>query len=117
MAELLIVDDDPGIRAYLDMLFRLEGHRVHVAPDAGSAAAVLATETIDLVVLDIVMPGRNGLDLLGDIAADVVVVLHTGESSCEPLVRSVAAVVAKPSTLDDLVRTVDDALTSVSVAA
>ncbi|MGF1549244.1 MAG: response regulator [Sphingomonadaceae bacterium] len=60
---LLVVDDEPSIREPLAEYLGRNGFRVAKAKDAGEARARIAAEQIDLVILDIMMPGEDGLEL------------------------------------------------------
>jgi two-component system OmpR family response regulator len=60
---ILIVDDEPRIREVVQYALQREGFVVHTAKDGAEADRLLATESIDLIVLDIMLPDRNGLDL------------------------------------------------------
>ncbi|MFJ7206549.1 response regulator transcription factor [Streptomyces sp. NPDC098789] len=60
---VLVVEDDPGVRSTLDQLLRFEGYRVLLACDGLEALAVLERESPDLAVVDVVMPGLDGLAL------------------------------------------------------
>lgn len=62
-ASLLVVDDDPGIRDLLTDYLRRHGFRVENAADGEGMFAKLAEQSFDLVVLDIMMPGEDGLSL------------------------------------------------------
>src|SRR5438105_12350607 len=62
-ATLLIVDDEASVRRRLRQVFEGAGHRVLVAPDAPKALSLLHKEHCDLVMLDIEMPGVDGLAL------------------------------------------------------
>ena len=62
-ATLLVVDDDPGIRDLLADYLRRHGFRVESAADGESMFTKLAAQSFDLVVLDIMMPGEDGLSL------------------------------------------------------
>ena len=64
MAALLIVDDDETIRDYLYDLFE-EEHRCHTAETAEQAIEYLEDEKYDVILTDISMPGRSGVELLG----------------------------------------------------
>jgi two-component system, OmpR family, phosphate regulon response regulator PhoB len=83
--QILVVDDDADIRVLLTMHLALDGF---VAQEADSAAAALESirrRRPDLVLLDVTMPGRDGLDLLGELrrASDLPVIMVTarGEES------------------------------------
>ena len=58
---LLVVDDDPPIRRMLERTLAAEGYAVETAPDGGSALAAVERSAPDLVVLDVAMPGMDGL--------------------------------------------------------
>jgi two-component system OmpR family response regulator len=60
---LLVVDDHRDIRESLTAYLRKQGYRISAADSAAAARKVLATGAIDLVVLDIMMPGEDGLSL------------------------------------------------------
>jgi DNA-binding response OmpR family regulator len=64
---VLVVDDEPMLRNLLSRLLQVEGYEVLVAEDGQSALDVVAREKPDLVLLDVMMPARNGLDVLGDL--------------------------------------------------
>ncbi|MBR3928203.1 MAG: response regulator transcription factor [Clostridia bacterium] len=63
MAKILIVEDDVSIRAMVKMHLSLVGHSVFEAEDASSAREILKRENIDLIVLDIMLPGEDGFSL------------------------------------------------------
>ncbi|MGH9797687.1 MAG: sigma-54-dependent transcriptional regulator [Candidatus Polarisedimenticolia bacterium] len=73
-------------------MFDLEGHRVLLAADGLEAAARLARDEVDLLILDLEMPGKGGLEILeglrGD-GADTAVIVLTGHGSIERAVRTV----------------------------
>jgi CheY-like chemotaxis protein/phosphoribosyl 1,2-cyclic phosphodiesterase len=66
---ILIVDDDPDIRALATQALRHDGHVVNAASDASEALASIEASAPDLVLLDLVMPGRSGLDVLKTLRA------------------------------------------------
>jgi two-component system, OmpR family, response regulator len=76
---VLVVDDHRDIREPLAAYLRKHGMRVSLAADAAAARATLAKHAIDLIVLDIMMPGEDGLSLCRHIreAHDTPVVLLT----------------------------------------
>jgi two-component system, OmpR family, response regulator MprA len=63
MAELLLVDDDPPIRRMLERTLSAEGYDVRSAADGGAALAAVERAVPDLVVLDVAMPGVDGLSV------------------------------------------------------
>jgi DNA-binding response OmpR family regulator len=62
-AHLLIVDDDAGLRSLLTKYLTKEGFRVTAVPDGAAMDAWLARESADLVILDLMLPGEDGLSL------------------------------------------------------
>ena len=66
---LLIVDDDPGIRELLVDYLRRQGLRASGAADGREMRRVLARERVDLLVLDLMMPGEDGLSLCRELRA------------------------------------------------
>ena len=61
---ILVVDDEPQIRALLSGYLSSRGYRVHVASEGLHALALVDQEPPDLIVLDIHMPGMNGIEVL-----------------------------------------------------
>jgi two-component system OmpR family response regulator len=82
MPHLLLVDDERSIREPLAQYLGKQGFRVTQAGDAESARTRLAAYAIDLVILDIMMPGEDGLSLCRHIAAtsDTPVILLTAKT-------------------------------------
>lgn len=67
MAVVLVVDDDPGVREYVGDLLDLEGHEVRYAVDGPSALESIAQSRPDCVLLDVMMPGMSGHEVLAQI--------------------------------------------------
>jgi DNA-binding response OmpR family regulator len=67
---VLVVDDDADIRRFVEMNLRLEGYRVVTAADGAMALAMVATEVPDLVLLDVMMPGLDGIEVTRRLRAD-----------------------------------------------
>ncbi len=85
MSTVLVVDDDPLVRGVLRDFIALEGHRVLEASDASFARRVLAKEQVDLMFLDVLMPGESGTSFCHSLkddpeCRDIKVVLLTGFS-------------------------------------
>jgi CheY-like chemotaxis protein len=64
---ILIVDDEPGIRELLSMILESAGHSVVVAEDGMEAPKVMASRQIDVVITDLLMPERDGLEFITEI--------------------------------------------------
>lgn len=65
MKQVLVVDDEESVRMLLRDCLELDGYDVHEAPDAAQALTWLATEVPDCIVLDVMMPGMTGVEMLG----------------------------------------------------
>ena len=63
MAKILLVEDERNIASFIERGLREFGHTVTVAHDGTSGWELLQNEAFDLLILDIIMPGTNGLDL------------------------------------------------------
>jgi two-component system response regulator MprA len=63
MAKVLIVDDEPAVRAALDRALRLDRYEVELAADGREALDRLAEARLDAIVLDVAMPGIDGLEV------------------------------------------------------
>jgi two-component system, response regulator, stage 0 sporulation protein F len=64
MKTILVVDDDEAIRTLLQEELEDEGYKVMIATNARDALKMVETEALDLVILDIRMPGMDGLEAL-----------------------------------------------------
>src|SRR3954447_19448390 len=69
MATILVVDDEPDIRALIQLNLELDGHRVVVAANGSEALAQVAKEVPDLMLLDLMMPEVDGWQVLESIKA------------------------------------------------
>ena len=68
--KILVVDDDPDIVTYLTSFLEDNGYVVDSANDASSAQAAIERFQPDAILIDVLMPGRSGLDLLVNIRSD-----------------------------------------------
>jgi two-component system alkaline phosphatase synthesis response regulator PhoP/two-component system response regulator VicR len=83
---LLVVDDEADIRDLVALNFAVEGFDVLTAANGEDAEKIARAERPDVVVLDIMMPGRDGLQVLGSLKADpgtraIPVVLLTAKTT------------------------------------
>ena len=80
MGKILVVDDQFGVRRLLCETFKEDGHEVEMAANGGEALQLLNVFQPDLILMDMKMPGMNGLETLGQIRAldqRVVVIMMT----------------------------------------
>jgi DNA-binding NtrC family response regulator len=116
-AHLLIVDDDANTLASLSRAFRLAGHEATVCDSAARALELVRAQRFDLILSDVVMPGKDGLSFLEDLKTLGVsspVVMISGQANIEMAVRAtrLGAVdfLEKPLSTDKLMLTVENAL-------
>jgi two-component system nitrogen regulation response regulator NtrX len=116
-AHLLLVDDDPNTLASLSRAFRLAGHEATVCDNAPRALELLRTEAFDLILSDVVMPGKSGIELLEDLKQAGVktpIVLISGQANVEMAVKATKLgaldFLEKPLSTDKLLVTVENAL-------
>jgi DNA-binding NtrC family response regulator len=116
-AHLLLVDDDPNTLASLSRAFRLAGHEATVCDNAPRALDLLKTESFDLILSDVVMPGKSGLELLEDLkhaGLKTPIVLISGQANIEMAVKATKLgaldFLEKPLSTDKLLVTVENAL-------
>ncbi len=118
MAQILVVDDEMGIRELLSEILADEGHSVRVAENATAARAERARGRPDLVLLDIWMPDTDGISLLKEWAANgqltMPVVMMSGHATIDTAVEAtrIGALdfLEKPIALQKLLATVKRAL-------
>ena len=91
MSKLLLVDDDANTLASLARAFRLAGHEAIVCDQAERALELAKSQRFDVILSDVVMPGKDGLALLADLKAAGVgaaVVMMSGQANVEMAVRA-----------------------------
>ena len=84
--KILVVDDDEQIRTFLIKSLEFEGYQIISASDGVEGWKILQGEKPDLVILDVRMPGMDGIEVLEKIRGDtefkkIPVIMLTGESS------------------------------------
>ncbi|MDB5311619.1 MAG: sigma-54-dependent Fis family transcriptional regulator [Gemmataceae bacterium] len=93
MATILIIDDEPALRGVLSLLLRPHGHAVFEAASGPEGVAVYEARRPDLVLCDVVLPGFDGIAVLGRIKAlnpAAPVIVMTGDSTAELAIRAMA---------------------------
>jgi two-component system response regulator PilR (NtrC family) len=110
MAErLLVVDDEPSMREFLEIMLAQEGYQVCAAGDGVEGLKLYRKEEPDLVLTDVKMPGMNGLDLIREIHAvdpSVPIIAITAYACADDAVRAVREgaydYLSKPFEIEDL---------------
>jgi DNA-binding response OmpR family regulator len=107
---ILVVEDEPGIADFIERGLEAEGYSVTSAPDGERGEAVALGEDVDLVVLDVVLPGKDGFELLDAIRREktsLPVILLTARDQVrdkvEGLNKGATDYVTKPFSFDELV--------------
>ncbi len=88
---VLVIDDDPGVREYLQTLATRQGYEVFVAPDGETALANLDETKPDVVTLDAILPGLDGLDVLKGLKESlpqVPVIMLSGHGHARTIVQA-----------------------------
>jgi DNA-binding NtrC family response regulator len=83
---VLVIDDEPVLQDVLGTLLGASGFEVHAAMTASEGMRILAEEEVDVVLLDMMLPDRNGLEILPEIRSqvpDLPVIVITAHSSVE----------------------------------
>lgn len=120
MAKILLIDDEEGMRSWTAQFLRTAGHEVVTAKDGVEGTEVAVSNKFDLVITDIIMPEKEGLETIMDLRkndASIPIIAISGGgvmSSFEVLdmARSFGAVATldKPFSGQLLLKTVDKAL-------
>jgi DNA-binding NtrC family response regulator len=116
-ADILIVDDEENTLASLARAFRLAGHEAVICDNASRALELARERPFDLILSDVVMPRRDGIQLLQDLRANEIatpVVMMSGQAHIEMAVRATQLgamdFLEKPISSEKLLLTVDNAL-------
>ena len=116
-AHLLLIDDDPNTLASLARAFRMAGHEASVCDNAMRAVEMVRSEPFDLILSDVVMPGKTGMQLLEELKQAGVktpIVLISGQANIEMAVKATRLgaldFLEKPLSTDKLLLTVENAL-------
>lgn len=118
MANILVVDDELGIRDLLSEILNDEGHNIELAENAAQARAARARARPDLVLLDIWMPDTDGVSLLKEWSSagtlTMPVIMMSGHATIDTAVEATKigahSFLEKPITLQKLLKAVEQAL-------
>ncbi|MBT4500610.1 MAG: response regulator [Gemmatimonadetes bacterium] len=110
---ILVIDDDEGIRYLVDQVLNRYGYRILTAEEGREGLRLFQNHTVDLVILDLSMPGLQGEEVLAAMKLcdpDVKVVLFTGFAPEPDALTAAQAIIYKPFPIESLVRTVREQL-------
>ncbi len=126
MAKILVVEDDESVSELVKSVLELEGYSVQTAPNADIAKKLIKETTPDLAMIDIILPGQGGMDLileLHTIRPQLGIVITSGKidmtkSTFKVLAHQfgVVSILPKPFTVEELITTVKEALAGTSPA-
>jgi DNA-binding response OmpR family regulator len=114
-AKILVVDDDPPVRQMLARVLVNEGYSVWAAANGAGALEIATAAKIDLVLLDLKLPGENGWDIFerltsGKPLLSVIIVTARSDQFFTAASAGVGALLEKPLDFPTLLRTVSDLL-------
>jgi DNA-binding NarL/FixJ family response regulator len=121
VSTVLAVDDDPDVLALLEVTLQRGGHHVEVASNGDQALEILRSRAVDVVLLDVMMPGRDGWSVLEEIKEDKVlsevpVIMVTARGETQDRLRGGVGgalhYITKPFPPQQLLETVADVLSA-----
>ncbi len=114
---ILVVDDERSMREFLEIFFVREGYETSTAGDVDTALLALESDDFDVVISDVQMPGKGGLDLLRAVkeaSPETVVIMITAFATAETAIEAMKVgaydYVTKPFKVDELRLVVEKAL-------
>jgi two-component system, NtrC family, response regulator PilR len=114
---ILVVDDERSMREFLEIFFQREGYKVTTAPGVDEAEVCLENDEIDIVITDMQMPLRGGLELLDaarELSPDTAVVVITAYASTDSAIAAMREgaydYITKPFKVDEIRLVVEKAL-------
>lgn len=116
-ARILIVDDEQSMREFLEIFFRRQDYDVATAASVDEALADIESKDFDLVISDIQMPGRTGIELLKilrkdfpDVLVIMITAFGTTETAIEAMKDGAYDYITKPFKVDEIRLVVEKAL-------
>lgn len=116
MARILIMDDDASVRTALKTLLQNEGHEITEAHNAAEGAKIYTTSAPDLIITDLLMPERDGVEALLELRSqypDIKTIVISGDApEFLPIVEDLGAgrTIAKPFKNKDVIAAVNELL-------
>ena len=113
MKRILLVDDEKSLGLLYEEELTKEGYAVKVVHDAESALKILDRKAFDLIITDIRMPGKDGVELITEILGrrrDIPIIINTAYQSYKDdfMTWAADAYVVKSSSLAELLKTIRD---------
>jgi len=116
-SRVLVVDDERSMQEFLEIFLRREGYDVQTASDVDTAIAQLESDDFDLIITDMQMPGKTGLDLIleaREVAPEAIVIVVTAfgttDSAISAMKEGAYDYLTKPFKLDELRIVIEKAL-------
>jgi CheY-like chemotaxis protein len=117
LGSVLVIDDDPALRVMLDKALTSAGHDVTTVENGEAALEMLAREHFDLLIIDYMLPGITGLDVLKmarvnhpALMAIMITAFPTDEVQASAAALGVHAFVTKPFSVVQIIKTCDEAI-------
>ena len=118
MTQILVMDDDPGMRAMLDQILKLYGYDVVLAANGKEGLELFRSRKVDLVISDLYMPEKEGLETIKEIHRDspeVPIIAMSGKQGKTSLLSvaqhfGAARILVKPFNPQDLLTAVEEVL-------
>jgi DNA-binding response OmpR family regulator len=117
-SNILVVDDEPVARQSLTDILKLEGHNVNSAPNGQAAVEFVRTHPVDLMIVDLRMPGMDGLEVVqvvNQVSPETEVILLTAFGSTESAIQALRLRIhdylLKPASPAQIIATVKKGLT------
>jgi len=118
MARILVIDDDPDIRAMLEQILKSAGHEVILAADGREGMERHRSSPADLVITDLYMPNQEGLETIHEFRTrfpEVAIIAMSGRAAAVTMLSvaqkfGAVAVLHKPFAADELIAAVAKAL-------
>ncbi len=117
MSTILIIDDEPGIRSVLTDILEDEDYNVLSAADGLEGMDIIKNDSVDLVILDVWLPHKGGIDVLKEIKSlypDLSVIVISGHANIDMAVKAVKNgafdFLEKPLSLDKVITLVGNSL-------
>ena len=124
MARILVIDDEPDMRAMLELILKSAGHEVILAADGREGVEKYRTSPADLVITDLFMPNQEGLETIGELRRrfpEVAIIAMSGRPDSGTMLSiaqkfGAIGMLHKPFAADELIAAVEKALRGQSPA-